>query len=192
MIRSIIVAAAAVAAMVPDSAQAQSALPEALRACVALDNDAERLACFDRAVGALDARAAAAAAERARLADIRAREAAARAAAEQAEQARLAAQAAAQAKVDRFGAEAVTKGPGDPASGADLDELTAKIIAVTDAGLGLSVIDLDNGQRWRMTEADAGAVIRPGDAVRLKRGALGSYRMSLQRSGRTLRVLRVR
>ena len=39
------------------------------------------------------------------------------------------------------------------------------------------LMSLDNGQTWRQEEVSARFVVHEGDTVRIKKGALGSYRM---------------
>lgn len=62
---------------------------------------------------------------------------------------------------------------------AELKELSAKIQAAATSASGRGVFTLDNGQVWRQVEADPHFSVRPGDSVRITRGALGSYFMSV-------------
>jgi len=39
------------------------------------------------------------------------------------------------------------------------------------------VVKLENGQTWVQQEADSSLRIKPGDAVLIKRAALGSYKL---------------
>jgi hypothetical protein len=40
---------------------------------------------------------------------------------------------------------------------------------------GEFVVHMENGQVWEQTELNSRARLRPGSAVRIKRGAFGSY-----------------
>jgi hypothetical protein len=61
----------------------------------------------------------------------------------------------------------------------ELKELTAKIQAVVLNSAGREVFTLDNGQVWRQVEPDSSFTVPPGSTVRITRGALGSYFMSV-------------
>lgn len=172
--------------------RAQSSLPESMRACIGLLEDAARLACYDRAVSALDSAAAAQAAERAQAAARLAQEQAARAQAQQAQEAQEAAARAARARVDAFGANSMGA-EARPAEAADaLDQLEAKVVEIFTTAQKQMVVVLDNGQIWRQTERELPIVVRPGDAVTIKAGLLGSYRLRFERQNRAIAVRRMR
>ena len=59
-----------------------------------------------------------------------------------------------------------------------LDQIQAKIVSLRSDALGRLSFVLDNGQTWRMTESE-GVLDLPsrGDAVTIRRGAIGGYRL---------------
>lgn len=169
MRRSIILLAGLLAA--PAMAQSKD---ELLKCALVLD-DAQRLACFDGLMASASA-------------EVRALEARRKLAAEEA--ARKRAEAEAAKKRESFGAEQM-----ETARVADesrLDELESTVAEVFSDGLGRKVLALANGQIWRQVEGNLSGTVRPGDPVRIKRGALGGFRLTLVRHGRALQVRRIR
>lgn len=167
---------------------AQDSLPRVMLDCAREANDARRLACYDNAVAAVSAEAAALARQRA--------EAAARAQAEAdaARKAQEAADAAARekARIANFGAESLPA-QARPDLDANIDQkLTAHLVEVLTTADKAAVFVLDNGQMWRQTTATFLPSVRPGDSVTLKRGALGAFRLVLDKSGRAYPVRRMR
>jgi hypothetical protein len=70
-----------------------------------------------------------------------------------------------------------------------LQSLEAKVSGVRDITEGRVLIDLDNGQVWRQVDTDVTVRLQPGDAVAIKRNALGSYWLSSgKRSWRVKRI----
>ncbi len=67
----------------------------------------------------------------------------------------------------------------------------AHISGVRQSSYGRDTYTLDNGQVWRQTESESEFVVRPGDAVTLSKGALGSFWLASSSHLRT-RVTRVR
>lgn len=55
--------------------------------------------------------------------------------------------------------------------------VSAQVISATTLPRGEWVITLDNGQVWQQKTPDPAFTVKPGDAVRINAGALGSYRM---------------
>jgi hypothetical protein len=53
--------------------------------------------------------------------------------------------------------------------------LQAHVAQFTDNRVGHSYAVLDNGQTWMFVDGADDAGLRPGDAVTIKRGALGSF-----------------
>jgi hypothetical protein len=157
--------------------QAQSL--DAIKACARTSNEAARLSCYDTAVVAIDAALAAEIA--ARKQETLAR---------QAEEQRLSQAKAAQDKVDSFGANTLPseKQPGTRVEAVDM--LDAKIDGVSYTALGNLIARLDNGQTWVQTETITLPRIKVGDEVKIKRGALGSYRMIIVRMSRAIPVKR--
>jgi multidrug efflux pump subunit AcrA (membrane-fusion protein) len=154
---------------------------DGLKACARISDESARLACYDSAVAALDAALAAEIATRQQEMQTR-----------QAEEQRLAEAQAAQSKVDSFGASQLPPERQPKVKAEPFDQLGAKIdVASYDAYGNLAAL-LDNGQTWVQTESLTLPRIKPGDDVEIKRGALGSFRMKLLRSGRFFSVKRRR
>ena len=124
--------------------------------CVAVSDDAARLACYDRAYG---------------------RDAAGKSAATAVQ----AAPAVATPKdpVAEFGLTEAAKQAKDPAKAAEAAKsptsVTAKVINVRFKRYGEFVVTLDNGQVWEQNEPMPSAIVRIGDTVTVKKAALGSY-----------------
>lgn len=80
---------------------------------------------------------------------------------------------------------------GDTTQDDEPDEIEAKIASVRGLGYDKYLIVLDSGARWQTTEADSfGATPRPGDTIRIKKGALGAYFLKVG-SGRGVKGMRV-
>jgi hypothetical protein len=135
--------------------------PSGIDACPQITGDQERLACFDREYALLKQRKPAVAP----------------------------APEPATAAVTRPAAElspeqAMGLTPGKilqiqgSSSGTSLKELTARIQGVSTSTSGRGVFKLDNGQVWQQVEPDSKFEVRPGDTVRITKGALGSFFMS--------------
>lgn len=131
-----------------------------LRACTKLWNNAERLACFDRAIARLDAGDAAAAAPTAE---------------------------------ELFGidAEAVRSARGAGAKREQIAAISARVAATRRLPDGSLLIELDNGQAWRQMDAGTELLLEEGDAVKISRGALATFRL-VGPTGRFARVRRER
>jgi len=63
----------------------------------------------------------------------------------------------------------------EPPSASGVTSIAAVVINVSEDRLGYLAVSLDNGQIWAVNEL--GAALRAGDAVTIKRGALGSFLM---------------
>jgi hypothetical protein len=176
-----------------DVAVAQPApLPPALLACASIARDAERLACYDRAVEAVSADARAAAGARAaEAAKLAAAEAAAAKARAEAEAAALAAKKAAdkEARMAAFGGAAIGKGLKDPEA---VEEVPSKLAELLTNASGLGVFLLENGQLWKQVDTTPLGRVKAGDDVVLSHGALGGYRLTFSKSGRWVTVKRLR
>jgi hypothetical protein len=152
--------------------------------CSAKADDAERLACYDAAAAATSAEARA-------IAQRRERERAAAAEARAALEAKAAAEAEArarQAQAERFGSEGFRIGGSDDR----INALSAKVQEALSDGFGRAVLLLDNGQMWRQTEGFSLPPLRGGDAVEIRRGAVGGYLLTVPRIKRTIPVRRMR
>lgn len=157
---------------------APSALAQDLRAierCADIAADAERLACYDREIATLSARA---------------REAAARRQQEQAAAARAREEAQARSRVENFGAEAIARAV--PEEDEEASTLEARLAEVLTDRNQRGIFILDNGQMWRQVHGAPPPLTKEGDPVRIRRGTLGSYRLTLQRQRRTVPVTRMR
>jgi hypothetical protein len=93
---------------------------------------------------------------------------------------------------ERFGlnAEVERREGGAAAQPPQLDKLSNRITAVTYKLRGEAVITLDNGQVWEQAEAQTHVLLKPGDQVSIRRGALGSFWLSASAGG--FRARRVR
>ena len=151
---------------------------ESFKACASIGDGAKRLACYDSALAATDSQAAARLAEQRRAAEVAAAKAAEEAKARK-EQERLAA----------FGAQGLQN-----SSTGDEEAVTQISATIAEMGQGMtgSVFTLDNGQVWRQTETRTLPPIRVGDAVTIRKGVIGGYRMTFERQQRTVPVKRVK
>ncbi len=71
-------------------------------------------------------------------------------------------------------------------------EIEASVRNARSLGYGKWVVELDGGAVWQTTEArPTDPVPRPGQKVRIKKAALGSYMLSVN-GGRGIRAMRVR
>lgn len=149
--------------------------PRALLDCTSILSDAERLTCYDNAVKAFSSEARAIAERR------------------EAQAAKLAAAAAAAGaaqKSDSFGREG-TRNFGRPEEGR-IDRIDSTLREMLTDSSGKSVFILENDQIWRQADGFRLPNGRPGVAVTVKRGAMGSYRLTLAGSNRTVQVVRMR
>jgi hypothetical protein len=154
---------------------------DALKACARISNESARLNCYDSAVVSIDAGLAA---------EITARKQ--EMLARQADEKRIAEAKTAQNKIDSFGASNLPPRQ-QPETRVEIPNiLDAKIDVVSYDPYDNVVALLDNGQTWVQTESQSLPRIRPGDAVQIKRGALGSYRMVIVRMNRAFPVKRRR
>jgi hypothetical protein len=73
---------------------------------------------------------------------------------------------------------------------ADVDAVDAKLSALRAGADGRYVFTLDNGQAWRQLQPGSDLLLKAGDAVRITRGALGSFLLTApgQRSCKVTRV----
>jgi hypothetical protein len=149
----------------------------ALRACRAVADDDERLACYDRELDRED-RAAAAAES---------------AAAPNAGTPPPAPPAPVTAE-ERFGREraiAAEEREREQRSARELGELKALVTKIETRIDGLMTITLDNGQVWRQNAPDSRFRLKVGDPVSIQPGALRSFLMSGP-TNRSTRVTRVK
>jgi hypothetical protein len=83
------------------------------------------------------------------------------------------------------------RNPGLSENEANPDRIEAKVVKVEYPSGNRRTITLDNDQVWGQTEASSVGHIKPGDAVTVRKGLLGSYQL-LTPAGVVLRVRRVR
>lgn len=76
------------------------------------------------------------------------------------------------------------------------EPLIVAIQSVELNGRGKATVTLSDGQVWRQLNSDSVTISRGrakrAESATIKRGALGSYRMTIEPSGRTIRVKRLR
>ena len=161
-------------AAAPLTAKDKSALPKALPPvfeavvnCRALTADAERLACYDQSVAAL---AAARDKEDIVVADratIR------------------------ETKKGLFGFELpkLKLFGGTERDSDEVKEIESTISAVRNTADGMAVFTLADGARWKQTDG-GNTFAKPGLAIRIKRGTLGSYLATIDK-GAFIRVVRL-
>ena len=80
-----------------------------------------------------------------------------------------------------------------PAATAEEQALHARITTIRGSGAAF-VVSLDNGQTWRHEDLTLGAYLKEGEAVTIRKGTLGSYRLTRDDgdSKNWIRVTRVR
>lgn len=138
----------------------QASVPPELKVCASIKRNPERLACFDRVMAALAA-------------------------------GKNASATLPVAAEQSFGVIA-NKEPApqvEDAQRGDLESVSANIKSFGRDAQGSLVIHLDNGQSWRQID-DKDSLLKKGDAVTVRRAALGSFQMVVP-SGRSFKVRRV-
>jgi len=143
-------------------------VPESLLACRKLQDDGERVRCYDAQIAKLIAPAAgptpAHAAPTAPAAP--------------------AAQTAAASSAATFGAETLPPAAHPKTQQREETALISSITALRKASSGTYTISLSNGQVWRQEESSQVAqFLRVGDDVRIEKAAFGSYHMSTASTG---------
>jgi hypothetical protein len=159
-------------------------LPQSVLDCSAIQQDSNRLACFDREIARHKSVSGAVASTQVTPAQ----------AVPAAPPVAITPPENPKAKEDEFGvtgqlarkrkeAEAKTK--------ASLVELRSAVVKVRTKAYGEHVFELDNGQVWEEIEKKNALNIKQGEQVRITQGAIGSFFL-LADSGATTRVRRVR
>jgi hypothetical protein len=148
-------------APIAGAAEPAANIPEQLRSCVAIKRNTERLACFDRGIRALSDSQGAQTG------------------------------AAAPSAESSFGlfAQAPTATRGDTRE--EVETLEARVTQIDTAADGSALIVLDNAQSWRQISGSATLLLKVGDAVVIRRAALGSFQLATP-NGRSAKVKRVR
>jgi hypothetical protein len=134
-------------------------------ACTEIRDNAQRLACYDQAFGKPGAPA---------------------------QQMRPA--ASAQLPVDQFGftpSQLEREAPSEVKALPPADRLEAEVTAINQRPGPKFVVTLANGQVWQQTEIDTKVRVAVGDVVTIRRGALGSYLLSVP-GGLATRAKRIR
>lgn len=183
MRRNLIIAFACLASLEAVPAGAADPTRAELGACRELAKDADRLACYDRAVGRLLAQPAAP----------RAAPAAAAPAAAAPAPAPPAAAVAATSAEENFGREramAAEEAKRTEQEARAAGELNAAVTAIESRMDGLMTITLDNGQVWRQNRPDSMFRLKVGDPVKIQPGSMKSFIMSgpTKKSTRVTRV----
>lgn len=141
---------------------------DALTACKAIGDDAQRLACYDQAVGHLQQAVAAREVVIVNSADV--------------QKARRSLFGFALPKLPFFGENDETP---------EVKEIRTKIAAARSLGYGKWEIRLEDGARWETTEGfREGDVPGAGDAIRITKGAFGNYFLSVS-GGNSVRARRL-
>lgn len=185
-------------------------IPAPILACTAESDDAQRLACFDRAVAQMGkaaqtgtaARAPAPAGQPASSGAPSASSAAASPPATASTAVHAAPAAAAVAAAPSPAAassrpqlspeeEFGLRGSATREEHIELTELTAKATAISAKPHGELVITLDNGQVWAEIAPGSKIRVKPGDPVRIEAGTLRSF-ILIAPNGRSSKVVRIR
>jgi hypothetical protein len=165
-------------------AYAEDGIRAELDNCRSLANDAERLACYDRAAGRILAQP---------VTPAPAPAAAAAAAPAAAATAAANAPASTPGAADNFGRErvlAAEEAKRQEQETREIGELSANVTDIDTRMDGLMTITLDNGQVWRQTRPDSMFRLNTGDRVKIQPGAMKSFILSgpTKKSTRVSRV----
>ena len=166
------------------------------QACTTIADDAQRLACYDSAFGhtsaaevATPSRAAASAAGSGAAAAANATpEATSAAAVSPAAQATAASTPRVEA-TDDFGL--TQQAQRDRAGIVAVESISAQVTQVDRNAADRLVVTLDNGQVWVQSESTSRIRVKPGDAITIKRAALGSF-MLVTAQDRSTRAKRLK
>jgi hypothetical protein len=178
-VRQIRASSAALACSLTMACLQVAAAAEDVGSCAGIDDDAARLACYDRIAGRSQAAAgtivAAAPTAPATPADVPV-------------------PAVTEAGAQDFGLSEADKKARDPQKygASSPDSITRTVRTVAKDGYGRFTITLDDGQVWTQVEMEAAvAHPRPGDVVTISRASLGSFKLRSDRTSLT-RVRRVK
>ena len=130
---------------------AADALPEPIRACVSLRKDAERLACYDRAVAHIESGAA------------------------------TGAELTPENMFGGSTAITPPPGHQNQTEREELQQITGKVVSVSRTVNGLVELRLDNDQVWRQHDSGTTLTIETGDSVTISRASLGTFRLTDKR-----------
>ncbi len=93
--------------------------------------------------------------------------------------------------IDEFGMNAAVAAQYGDDRPEQLPEISATVTHVRKRGYGELVVTLENGQVWTEKEKESGFRIKEGDTVTIRQGTFGGYRM-IGRSNRSSQVVRVK
>ncbi len=156
------------------AATASADAATAARACVSVEKDTDRLACYDRALGR--ARASSAGDQPVSAVVSSAVDPPVNAVAKPVE------------PVADFGLTQQAKH--ERAGVTPIESVAARVTQVSRNAANRQVVTLDNGQVWTQTEAYVRVRVKTGDAVEIKKAALGSFVLSAPPDG-SMRVKRL-
>lgn len=165
---------AALAAALPVAALAQTGQPTPqvltdVYACAQMQDDAQRLQCYDAAVGRLrqaESQGQVVAVDRAQAAEI---------------------------ERDSFGFHLPSLSrllPNLEGGDREIDNVQMTVAGVRVSPTGHHTFEMDNGQVWTQVEPQGARNVRPGDIVTIQRASLGSFRLVSSRGGAGHRVRR--
>jgi hypothetical protein len=171
--RTILIAAAALGALCSTaSAQTPAATPQALTdvyICAQITDDAQRLQCYDGAVGRLrqaETQGQVVAVDRSQAAEI---------------------------ERDSFGFHLPSLSrllPNLEGGDRTIDNVQMTVASIRTSPLGYHTFVMENGQVWEQVEPQAARNVRAGDTITIERAALGSFRLTSPRGGAGHRVRR--
>jgi hypothetical protein len=171
--RTFLITAVAVAALAPTAlAQTPAATPQALTdvyACAQVQDDAQRLQCYDGAVGRLrqaETQGQVVAVDRAQAQEL---------------------------ERDSFGFHLPSLSrlvPNLEGGDREIDDVQMTVTRIRVSPHGYHTWEMENGQIWEQIEPEAARNVRVGDTVTIERAALGSFRLISSRGGAGHRVRR--
>ncbi len=162
-----------VGAVTAYAAKDGSDLPDALLKCVSMQDDSERLACFDKGVGDLDVAPEP-------VQDDRVESGATAATQTIIEPVAVVPVAATQPRaevpassdtVESFGLSSWKDKEGE------IREVSSTVANVSKRAYGQLVVTLDNGQVWTEKDPVQGFRVREGDTLTIRKGTFGGFRM---------------
>lgn len=152
-------------ALISSATLAQAPLPPEFVTCSRIQNNGERLACYDHAVAYLS---------------------------QPTEQQTAAPTAEASFGLQAGAPQpSVAATEAEDAKSDEVSSIRARVTEVSSDREGKKVVALDNGQTWRELSKSSYVALDAGDEVTINRAALGSFMMSVP-NGRPVRVRRVK
>jgi len=148
--------------MLSTAAAAGESVPEQFATCASLRRDAERLACYDKAMALLKAGEAGA-------------------------QEAPSAENMFGANSETLSA----KGNLPAVKREELRQISGSVTSLRRIDDGMIQVELDNGQVWRQQDTDVKLALSIGDKITIVRAALGTFRLT-DKTGRFARFKRVR